>query len=89
MLESGDDRYLEIRLKASSSFPLSQVLFASESYGASIYRVNSVILRDDEGENEYYSLVFRDDVSDFTRLLTYLTLFSVTYTAVGIYKNLE
>ena len=44
---------------------------------------------DDEGKNEYYSVVFRDDAADFTRLLTYLTLFSATYTAVGIYKNLE
>ena len=88
-LESGDDRYLEIRLKASGAFPLSEAIFAAEGYGASIYRINTVIMPDDEGKNEYYSVVFRDDAADFTRLLTYLTLFSATYTAVGIYKNLE
>jgi hypothetical protein len=84
-----DDRYLEIRLPAVSDTDVSDILLVAKRYGIGVYRINSS-LYDIEGVSElYYSIVFRDDGMDFTRLLTYLVAFCKDYTPVGIYKNLE
>lgn len=84
-----DDRYLEIRVAASGGNDISDILLAAKRYGITLYRINSS-LYDIEGNHElYYSIVFRGDGADFTRLLTYLTVFFGDYTPVGIYKNLE
>ena len=88
-LEEGDDRYLEIRLRADASIPLSELLFASDSLGAKLYRINTISFDTDDGQIPFYSIVFRDEGGDFSSLLLYLTLFSGVYTTVGIYKNLE
>ncbi len=88
-IESDDDRYLEIRLRADSSIPLSELLLAAESLCASIYRVNSVRFFEDNEDTEYYAIVFKALGGNFSELLIYLTLFSGAYTSVGIYKNLE
>lgn len=84
-----DDRYLEIRLRADSSMPLSELFFAAESLGASLYRINTISFETDDGEVGHYSVVFKDEKKNFSFLLTFLTLFSGAYTPVGIYKNLE
>lgn len=89
MRQSGDDRYLEIRLGAADGVSLSEILSAVDSFSMSVYRVNTVVF-DTEGESEvYYSLVIRDDGNDFSRFLTYLVLFGGDFVPVGIYKNLE
>ncbi len=85
----GDDRYLEIRLRADTSIKLSELFLAADILGASVYRVNSIAFTEDEGLVPYWSVVFRDDGHDFSPLLAFLTLFSGAYTAIGIYKNLE
>lgn len=88
-IDRDDDRYLEIRIRAGEDADLSDVLLVARRYGITVYRINSSVY-DTEGESElYYSVVFRDDGGDFTRLLTYLTVFCKAYTPVGIYKNLE
>lgn len=84
-----DDRYLEIRLRADSSVPLSELFLAADILGATLYRVNTISFDTEDGPVPYYSIVFRDDCKDFSSLLVYLTLFSGAYTPVGIYKNLE
>ncbi len=84
-----DDRYLEIRLRADSSIPLSELFFASDVFGVTLYRVNTISFDTEDGPIPYYSIVFRDSGKDFSSLLLYLTLFSGAYTPVGIYKNLE
>ena len=84
-----DDRYLEIRLRADSSVPLSELFFAADIFGVTLYRVNTISFDTDDGPIPYYSIVFRDDGKDFSTILVYLTLFSGAYTPVGIYKNLE
>jgi hypothetical protein len=84
-----DDRYLEILLRKDLSFSLSELLVAVDELGASVYRVNTISFRTDDGEAPYYSLVIKDEGKAFTSLLIYLTLFSGTFTPVGIYKNLE
>jgi hypothetical protein len=43
----------------------------------------------EEGEFPYYTIVFKDEKTDFSELLVFLTLFAGSYTAIGIYKNLE
>ena len=84
-----DDGYLEIRIGQDTDLSLSEVLFAVEYFGMSVYRVNTVTF-DTEGESEtYFSLVIKDMGQAFTSLLTYLTLFIRDFVPVGIYKNLE
>ena len=88
-IDKDDDRYLEIRLLSSDRNKLSDILLAAKAYGVELYRINSS-LYDTEGNRElYYSIVFRDDLGDFTLLLLYLSMFGESYTPVGIYKNLE
>jgi len=84
-----DDRYLEIRLRADLSVPLSELFWAAESLGCTVYRVNTIVFDTDDGPVNYYSVVFKDEDKDFSSLLVYLTLFSGAYTPIGIYKNLE
>lgn len=83
---SGDDRYLEIRIGVASSLDL---FFAVEHFGMSLYRVNTFTVNN-EGESEsFVSAVIKEGDTDFTTLLTYLTLFTEDFVPVGIYKNLE
>ncbi len=84
-----DDRYLEIRVPADSSVPISELLSSADAMGSSVYRVNTLSFNTDDGPANFYSIVFRDGGEDFSNLLIYLTLFSGSYTAVGLYKNLE
>ena len=84
-----DDRYLEIRLRQDSFLSLASVFSAAEMLGASVYRINTVRFDGEEGENTYYTVVFKDEGKDFSELLVFLTLFAGSYTAIGIYKNLE
>ena len=87
--DSEDDRYLEIRLPVDSEPSLDELLRAARSLGHSTYRVNTLTAREPDGEESYYSVVFRDGGDGFCGLLIYLTLFSDSYTAVGVYTNLE
>ena len=88
-LSPDDDRYLEVRIPAKGDADIAELISVAKAYGVDLYRINSS-LYDTEGNVEvYYSIVFRDDECDFTRLLTYLTVFCGSYTPVGIYKNLE
>ena len=84
-----DDRYLEIRIKADSNVSVSELFSAAESLDSYLYRINTLTFTTEDGEAQYYSVVFRDDGKDFSPLLVYLTLFSGAYTPIGIYKNLE
>ena len=84
-----DDRYLEIRLRADGPVSLSALFSAAEMLGASVYRINTVRFENEEGQHPYYTVVFRDEGADFSDLLVFLTLFAGSYTAIGIYKNLE
>ncbi len=84
-----DDRYLEIRLADGISPTLLELLYAADSYGVQVYRVNTLSFDTEDGKRGYYSVVFSGDNVDFTILLVYLTLFASDYTAIGIYKNLE
>lgn len=85
----GDDRYLEIRLPTDSSVSIAQLVSAAELFSNSAYRINTETLKLDNSEKNYYEIVFRDDGGGFTKLLTYLTVFTGEYIPVGIYKNLE
>ncbi len=89
MRDKDDDRYLEIRIPSNSRLSISDILVVSESYGAKVYRVNTLTFDTGEAKREYYSVVFSGEDVDFTTLLVFLTLFVPEYTAVGIYKNLE
>ena len=87
--ESDDDIYLEIRMGVDAGSSLSELLFAVDYFGMSIYRVNTVTF-DTEGESEtYFSIVIKDCGNSFASLLTYFTLFVRDFVPVGIYKNLE
>jgi hypothetical protein len=88
-VEAGDDRYLEIRMRADASIPLSELFIATDKLNINIYRINTISFETDEGQVPYYSIVFRDDRGDFSGLLLYLTIFAGAYTTVGLYKNLE
>lgn len=83
-----DDRYLEIRISAAST-DLSELFSVAEHLGTTVYRVNTVTFDTEDGDAQYYTAVFRRGGADFCSLLTYLTLFCPSYTAVGIYNNLE
>ena len=84
-----DDRYLEIRIGTEQRTALTEALFAAEFYGIGVYSVNTLDLGAADTDKKYYSVIFRDDGNSFVGLLTYLTLFSPSFTPVGIYKNLE
>jgi len=87
--ESDDDIYLEIRMGVDAGSSLSELLFAVDYFGMSIYRVNTVTF-DTEGESEtYFSIVIKDCGNSFASLLTYFTLFVRDFVPVGVYKNLE
>ena len=84
-----DDRYLEIRLDANDDLPISELLSASDMLGMDVYRINTESFGTYYDKKDYISVVFKDGGNGFVPLLTYLTLFSSSYTPVGIYKNLE
>lgn len=86
---SDDDRYLEIRFRADGQVPLSALLSAAEMLGVTLYRINTVKFDTDEGEIPFYTIVFKRVGTDFSELLMFLTIFIGSYTAIGIYKNLE
>lgn len=84
-----DDMYLEIRLGVNTDSMLSEIFSAVDSFGMSVYRVNTLTF-DTEGEREtYLSVVIKGGKEDFTPVLTYMTLFLRDFVPVGIYKNLE
>lgn len=84
---SDDDRYLEIRTSSEES--LFALLLAADKYGAKLYRINMHFFVQEGIRRPFYSIIFKEEGGDFSDLLTYLTLFVPSYTAVGIYKNLE
>ena len=84
-----DDRYLEIRLSAQSSDVLRELLIAAEAHGVEVYRVNTVVFDTDDGSEPYFNVVLKKNKEDFSDFLVFLTLFCPSYTAIGIYKNLE
>ncbi len=88
-MEDGDDRYLELRIPANDSFKFSELVSVADSFGITLYRVNTISFESEDGSLPYFSLVLKTEASDFTDMLTYLTLFVSDYTSVGIYKNLE
>lgn len=84
-----DDRYLEVRFGKNTGTLLSEVLSAAELFGIDLYRINTESYDTEEGKKTFYSSVFKTEGEDFTQLLVYLTLYSVDYTPIGIYSNLE
>ena len=87
--KADDDIYLELRLGADVDTALSELLSASDHFGMTLYRVNTVNF-DTEGESEtYFSVVIKDGGTGFAPLLVYLALFVRDFVPVGIYKNLE
>ena len=82
-----DDKYLELRI--SKEAPLTHLLTVAEYFGYDIYRINSVNLRSQEGDNSCYSVMFRDMGTGFLPILIYILLFTDECTPLGIYKNLE
>ncbi len=84
-IKKDDDRYLEIRLPASSS--LSRLILAAEELGFKLYRVNTLSLIEDGAS--YFTVVFKSEGKHFTTLFAYLTLFMSEYTPIGIYTNIE
>lgn len=87
-ISENTDRYLEINVSCDSSVSLGELLTVSEYFGLSVFRINTF---EDERENEnsYFSVILKDGGSSFTELLTYLSIFADTYSAMGIYKNIE
>ena len=65
------------------------LMLAAESQGARLYRVNSAFYEVEGERRGFYSAVFVTEGGDFTGLLTFLSLSSLDYSAVGIYSNLE
>ena len=86
-MEPGDDAYLEVRVDSNTS--LSELLCASDYFGATVYRIKSESFEFDADKENCYSLVLKKDGGDFGKLLAYLTMFIKTCVFVGIYKNLE
>lgn len=84
-----DDRYLEIRLSKCTARALAGILLAAELFCVEIYRLGTVRFGKEDENEEYYTVIFRSEGNDFTRILTYLTLFTEDFVAVGMYKNLE
>jgi len=89
LIEAGDDRYLEIRMRADDTIKFSELISVAQTLGISLYRVNTISFLTEDGDVPYFSLVLKSEDRDFTEMLTYLTLFISDYTSVGIYKNLE
>ena len=87
--EEGDDRYLELRIPSQDGFSFADLASVADSYGITLYRVNTINFEIDGESVPYFSLVLKKETSDFTDMLTYLTLFVSDYASVGIYKNLE
>lgn len=83
------DRYLEIRLTENTPKSLSELFSAACQLGVSVYRINTSVFSSDEGDEPCITVVFEKTGGSFTQLLVYLTLFVKSYTAVGIYDNLE
>ena len=88
-IQEGDDRYLEVLFEESDGKELSGILSAAGALSVSIFRINSISFETEDGTNPFVSIVFKSGASDFSVLLIYLTLYYGSYTAVGIYKNLE
>ena len=88
-INSDDDRYLEIRVAFDYKESVSSLFLASEFLGVSLYRINTVKFDTEEGEESYYTIVFKGEGKDFSAFLVFLTLFVTSYSAIGIYKNLE
>lgn len=87
--KAGDDRYLELRISASSGASLPELLMAFEYFGLAVYRINTVTLGIDGDGGTHYSLVLRDGGEGFVGALLYLALFAHDTVPVGVYKNLE
>ncbi len=83
------DRYLEVRLTDNTPKSLSELFSVACQLGASVYRINTSLFSSDEGDEPCITVVFEKTGDDFTQLLLYLALFRKSYTAVGIYDNLE
>jgi hypothetical protein len=88
-IEFDDDRYLEIRISTDNELSAAELLLAAESFGITVYRINSATFRTEDGDKPFYTVVFKGTGVDFSPLLTFLTLFGASFTPIGIYKNLE
>ena len=86
---SDDDRYLEIRVPTESDTHVSDALLAARAYGIDVYRINTSVYETDEGRKSYFDVIFKCTGKDYSYLLSYLTLFTTEFTAVGMYKNIE
>jgi len=84
-----DDRYLEMRISADTELSVAELMLAAENFGISVYRINSASFSTEDGEKQYYSVVFKGTGIDFSPILTFLTLFGSSFTPIGIYNNLE
>jgi hypothetical protein len=88
MRQEGDDRYLELRLDVARG-DLSELLFAVQTFGMTVYRISSRPSYGIEGLEANLSLVIRDEGRDFAPLFLYLHLYRDDVSFVGSYKNLE
>lgn len=88
-INEDDDRYLEIRLPLSDNAVLTELMSAVSALGVSVYRINSSTAQTEEGKGSVLSVVLASAGGSFAPLLTYLSVFMPSYTAVGIYNNLE
>lgn len=88
-IEFDDDRYLELRISADTGLSVAELMLAAENFGISVYRINTASFGTEDGEKQYYSIVFKGTGIDFSPVLTFLTLFASSFTPIGIYKNLE
>ncbi len=88
-IDDGDDRYVELRLGAEAKGTLSELLCTAQSYGMSVYRVNTLTFNTEGEDKTYFSVVLRDGGGDMCPMLTYLALFVPDHVVVGVYKNLE
>lgn len=84
-----DDRYLEIRFSPDCEGALAELIGVAAHLGVSVYRINTSTYETDSAAETYYSVVFSTSGAEFTVFLTYLSIFLPSYTAVGIYSNLE
>ncbi len=83
-----DDRYLELRLDASSR-ELAELFTAVLYYGMTVFRLNTFTVKRGGESDAYLSVVVKDGGKGFSSLLVYLTLWGLDFTPVGLYKNLE
>ena len=84
-----DDRYLEIRLTIDDCTDISELFSIAKATGLGTYKIETLYFDTDEGVLPYISVVFKGTNGDFAPILVYLTLFTQSYTIVGLYKNLE